>query len=82
MLEDVRVINLELVRLSRSATDDDDDDGNDDDDDGDKEHVTMITETEDVVIMICLNIQKVSWGLVSVGKILTSSRGSIGWEPP
>ena len=76
MLEDVRVINLELVRLSRSATDDDDDD------DGDNEHVTMITETEDVVIMICLNIQKVSWGLVSVGKILTSSRGSIGWEPP
>ena len=75
MLEDVRVINLELVRLSRSATDDDDDDG-------DNEHVTMITETEDVVIMICLNIQKVSWGLVSVGKILTSSRGSIGWEPP
>ena len=74
MLEDVRVINLELVRLSRSATDDDDD--------GDNEHVTMITETEDVVIMICLNIQKVSWGLVSVGKILTSSRGSIGWEPP
>ena len=77
MLEDVRVINLELVRLSRSATDDDDDD-----DDGDHEHVTMITETEDVVIMICLNIQKVSWGLVSVGKIITSSRGSIGWEPP
>ena len=73
MLEDVRVINLELVWLSHSATDDDD---------GDHEHVTMITETEDVVIMICLNIQKVSWGLVSVGKILTSSRGSIGWEPP
>ena len=77
LLEDVRVINLELVWLSHSATDDDDDD-----DDGDHEHVTMITETEDVVIMICLNIQKVSWGLVSVGKILTSSRGSIGWEPP